>query len=434
MARLLIIAYACEPGRGSEWGISWAFVSEWARTQEVWLIAHDDNRVALEAHLQQNPPPYRINVTYVRLPRWLAWLRNSNYALHNLHYYLWQSAAGRAAKRLHKQFAFDVVQHISYSRWWMASGGAALASQGVKFVFGPCVGGEQMPREFRKRAPMWMRWSELQRAIALFVWTHDPMMGRCIRRASLVVGGTPSSMEGMRRYGPQRMEMASAILITDTRLIEAARPVRASRVPDDVFRICSVGGLAYYRGVDLILRAIAKSGITNFQFTHCCGGVMLEELKALANELRIADRVHFTGETRHGENLQQVARSDVLIHLVLRDSQGVVPESLALGVPVLALDHHSMSAIIDQSVGYKVPMPEGVTAQAIIDDVARKLAHWYEHREELERMGPACVERSRELSPEFRVALFRRWHAELLNSSARGLPSGAPAGCVESAK
>lgn len=434
MARLLIIAYACEPGRGSEWGISWAFVSECAKTQEVWLIAHEDNRAGMEAYLAKNPPAHPINVTYVRLPGLLAWMRNSAYALLNLHYYFWQWAAGRAAKRLHDQVKFDVVQHISYSRWWMASAGAALVSRGVKFVFGPCVGGEQMPREFSKRAPMWMRWSELQRSIARFIWTHDPMMGRCIRKASLVVGGTPASIRGMKRYGPQRIEMVSAILITDTRLIEAAKPVRAARLRDDTLRMSSVGGLIYYRGVDLILRGIAKSGIQNFHFTHCCGGVMLESLKALAAELGIADRVTFTGETRHAENLQHVAKSDLLIHLVLRDSQGVVPEALALGVPVLALDHHSMSAIVDDKVGHKVPMPDGVTPEQIVDAVAAQLRHWYENREELERFAPACVERSRELSPEYRVALFRRWHAELLNDVSQQSGSRSPAPIVDTAK
>ncbi len=414
MARLLIIAYACEPGRGSEWGISWAVVSECSKTQEVWVIAHDDNRAGMESYLAKNPPAHPIHVTYVKLPKIAAWMRKSAYALLNVHYYFWQLAAGRAAKRLHETVKFDVVQHISYSRWWMASAGAALSSRGVKFIFGPCVGGEQMPREFGKRAPLWMRWSELQRGVARYIWTHDPMLNRCIRDAAIVAGGTPASIRGMQKYGPKRVEMVSATLITDTRLIDSARPVRAERVRDGTLRLCSVGGLVYYRGVDLILRAIARSGIQNFHFTHCCGGEMLESLKLLANELGIADKVTFTGETKHAENLRYVAKADLLIHLVLRDSQGVVPEALALGVPVLALDHHSMSAIVDDRVGYKVPMAEDVTPQFIIDEVAKKLRHWYEHREELEAMGPACIARSRELSPEYRVALFRQWHAELL--------------------
>lgn len=417
MARLLVIAYACEPGRGSEWGISWAFVSEWAKTQEVWVIAHEDNRAGMEAFLSKNPPPHPINVTYVKLPGWLAWMRNSAYSLLNIHYYFWQWAAGQEAKRLHDRVKFDIVQHISFSRWWMASAGAALVSRGVKFVFGPCVGGEQMPRVFSRRAPFWMRLSEWQRSIARLIWTHDPMMARCIRRAALVVGGTPASIKGMLKYGPQRIQLLSAILITDTRLIEAAKPVRANRVRDNIFRICSAGGLVYYRGVDLILKAIAKSGIKDFHFTHCCGGDMLESLKALAAELGIADRVTFTGETKHAENLQHVAKSDLLVHLVLRDSQGVVPEALALGVPVLALDHHSMSAIIDERVGYKVPMRDDVTPEEIVDAVAKKLRYWSEHRAELESLSPACIERSQELSPEHRVATFRRIHAELLQPS-----------------
>lgn len=414
MPRLLIIAYACEPRRGSEWGTSWAFVSEWARTEEVWLILHEDNREGLENYLKENPTPHPIHRTYVALPRWLGWMRNASYALLNVHYYLWQWAAGREARRIHEETRFDVVQHISYSRWWMPSAGCALASKGVKFVFGPCVGGEQMPREFSKRAPLWMRWSEFQRSVARFIWTHDPAMARCIRNASIVVGGTPASVSGMLRYGPQRLEVLSAIMLTDTRLIEAARPIRAARVRDDTLRLCSVGGLVYYRGVGLILHAIARSGIQNFHFTHCCGGVMLDELKALAVELRIADRVTFTGETKHAENLQHVARSDLLIHLVLRDSQGVVPEALALGVPVMALDHHSMTPIIDERVGHKVPMPVDVTPEDVIENVAAKLKHWYQNRSELQSLTDGCIERSHELSPEYRVSIFRKWYAELL--------------------
>jgi glycosyltransferase involved in cell wall biosynthesis len=434
MARLLVIAYACEPGRGSEWGISWAFVSEWAKTQEIWVIAHEDNRAGMEAFLAKNPPANPINVTYVKLPAWLAWMRNSNYALLNVHYYLWQWLAGSRAKKLHDRVRFDVVQHISFSRWWMASAGAALVSRGVKFVFGPCVGGEQMPRTFSRRAPLWMRWSELQRSIARFIWTHDPMMARSIRRASMVVGGTPASIKGMLRYGPRRVEMLSAILITDTRLIESAKPVRAARVRGTTMRMCSVGGLVYYRGVDLILRAIARSGIQDFHFTHCCGGDMLSTCKALASELGIADRVTFTGETKHAENLQHVAKSDLLIHLVLRDSQGVVPEALALGVPVLALDHHSMSAIVDEHVGHKVPMADDITPEQIVERVAEKLRYWASHREELAAMSPACVERSQELSPEHRVATFRRFHAELLQSDVSVERTQKPATVSQSAR
>jgi glycosyltransferase involved in cell wall biosynthesis len=416
--KVLLIAYSCEPGRGSEWGTSWAFVNELARHQPVWIIVHADNRDGLDSYLKRTPTPHPIHVTYVAVPRAFGWMRKTAYAIQNVHYYLWQLAAARAARRLHAEVGFDVVQHVSWSRWWMPSAGATLARRGVRFIFGPCVGGETVPASFKRRAPWPVRWGEFQRAVARNIWSRDPMLARCVRAADMVVVGTPASVDGVNAFGPKRVEVMPAIMITDTRLIEAARPIRAARVVDDTLRLCSVGGMIHYRGVDLILRAIKASGIEKFHYTHCCGGPTFEAMKALAVELGIADRVTFTGETRHAENLQYVAKADALVHLVLRDSQGVVPEALALGVPVLALDHHSMAPIIDETVGHKVPMRPETTPAEVVAHVAAKLRHWADHRDELAAKGPACIARSGEFSPQHRVGLFRRWHAELVGSKA----------------
>ena len=416
---VLLIAYSCEPGRGSEWGVSWSFVHEFCRHQPVWVIVHADNRPGLEAYLAQHRTTHPIHVTYVELPRAVGWLRNSVYAAHNVHYYLWQIAAGRAARRLHATVGFDVVQHVSYSRWWMPSAGAALARRGVRFVFGPCVGGEEIPAGFRRGMRWPAQWREFQRYVARAIWTHDPMLARCVRSADLVVVGTPTSLAGVNRYGPRRVEMLPAVMVADTRVVDDARPIRAARPPRDAtFRLCSVGGMASFRGVDLMLRAIARSGIERFEFVHCCGGEMFDAMRKLAVDLGMGDRVRFTGETKHAENLRHVARADVLMHLVLRGSQGVVPEALALGVPVLTLDHHSMTPIIDDGVGHKIPMPADATPEHVIARAAAKLREWYDDRTILPAKADACVARSRELSPQYRVAIFRRWHAELLAEPA----------------
>ena len=418
--KVLLIAYACEPGRGSEWGTSWAFVKELSRHQPVWLIAHADNRDRLDAHLAAVPTRHPVHVTYVKLSRWLGWLRHSSYALLNVHYYFWQWRAGRIARRLHAQERFDVVQHVSFSRWWMPSAGAAIARAGTphraKFIFGPCVGGELMPEKFSAKVPLSARWGEFQRWVARALWTRDPRLARCIRDAAIVVAGTPSSIAGVTKLGAQRVEVLPSVMITDTTLIDAARSTRAARIRDKTLRLVSAGGVNYYRGIDLTLRAIKQSGITDFHYTHCCGGPKLEAMVELARELGIADRVTFTGETKHAENLKHVARADALIHLVLRDSQGVVPEALALGVPVLALDHHSMTPILDESTGHKVPMQDA-TQESVIADVARTLRLWHDHRDLLTPMSHACVARSAELSPQYRVRLFRKWYAQLTHGA-----------------
>ena len=49
--RVLVSAYACEPGRGSEPGVGWHWVREIARFNEVWVITRMNNRKAIETAL-----------------------------------------------------------------------------------------------------------------------------------------------------------------------------------------------------------------------------------------------------------------------------------------------------------------------------------------------------------------------------------------------
>ena len=48
--RVLVSAYACEPGRGSEPGIGWNVVRELAREFDVCVVTRDSNRASIEAH------------------------------------------------------------------------------------------------------------------------------------------------------------------------------------------------------------------------------------------------------------------------------------------------------------------------------------------------------------------------------------------------
>ena len=48
--KLLISAYACEPGLGSEPGAGWNCVRQAARFHEVWVLTRENNREPIENH------------------------------------------------------------------------------------------------------------------------------------------------------------------------------------------------------------------------------------------------------------------------------------------------------------------------------------------------------------------------------------------------
>ncbi|MFT3786194.1 MAG: glycosyltransferase [Tepidisphaeraceae bacterium] len=423
--RILYIAYACEPHRGSEWGLAWNFVAEQSRTSEVWVIAHEDNRAALEPYLQAKHKGHPIHVTYVKLPAIFAWMRNASYAMLNVHYYLWQFAAARAARRLHAQVHFDVVQHLSYCRWWMPSAGGTLATRGAKWVFGPIAGGDLVPEQFRKSFPPAAQKEEKRRRFARDFWRRDPLLKRCVRNAAVVIPSTPLAERGLRELGARRVEVFPCVSLGDPEQLEAARAARAQRQPSDKLRLVAVGGVTHYRGIDLTLRAIAKAKLESVEYIHACGGVELDNMKKLAEQLGITHQVTWLGETDQATNVSVTASADAFIHCTLRDNQGLVLNALALGIPTIVFDHNSSALMVGEGCGHRLKIDDTVTPEQAVDEMAGVLRTWHDNRGLLTAMAPACIAHAQTFSHRARGDWFRKLYANLSRPPRSRPPVGS---------
>jgi hypothetical protein len=73
--KVLISAYSCEPGKGSERGVGWNVVREVSKYHEVWVLTRpDESKEAIEAELARNPFP-NLHFVYFTLPFWQDSLR-----------------------------------------------------------------------------------------------------------------------------------------------------------------------------------------------------------------------------------------------------------------------------------------------------------------------------------------------------------------------
>ncbi|MBC7785204.1 MAG: glycosyltransferase [Burkholderiales bacterium] len=425
--KLLFIAYACGPGRGSEWGLGWHYVEDLARTQPVWLVTHEDNRSLIEPYLRDRHKTHPVNVTYVRLPGVVSWMRNSFYSLYNLHYYLWQFAAARAAKRIHRAVKLDLIQHVSLFRWWMPSAGASLVDDGVGFIFGHVGGGDQLPKRFSRNGPISARFSDFFRLLARNIWRHDPLLKRCIRRADLLLAGVPSCETWFRRYGGKNIAQVCSAIAGSAELQAAASEARAGRLASQPFTFASCGGLSYYRGVDLAVRAFAKANLPNARYIHLCDGPMRGQITQLARDLGVADRVELPGDMPHVDCVRAVARADACVHTVLRDSQGAIVEAMLAGVPVMTLDHLTPAMIVTNECGTKIPIDDNTTPEQIVDRIALAMRDWYEHPEKVAAMGEAAKRRAEIFSTAAKGEQYRAFHRSVIRQLAGRAASNAVA-------
>jgi glycosyltransferase involved in cell wall biosynthesis len=346
MPKVLVAAYACEPGAGSEPGVGWNMCQAIARDHETWVITRANNRDKIEAALAAQPNP-NLHFRYADLPPWaLAWKKRTGRI--RAYYYLWQFAAWRAARRLTSDIDFDVAHHVTFVNDYTFS---FLAFLSVPFVWGPIGSNGRRPgalvdgREglLDELAPFNLK--RLLRAI-------DPLFWVCALRASLIVGINRDIGRRFPLSMLARSKFASHPAIgVEQALLEAQPAVDAPGL-----RVLSVGQLVSIKAFHLTLRAFAQLAQSEptATLTILGSGTLKPALQRLAAELGIDGKVTFVSFMPRAEALALMRDADVFLFPSFEAAGMVVLEAMAHGLPVVALEGTGPGEMIDEQSGFAI--------------------------------------------------------------------------------
>lgn len=395
--KLLFVAFACEPGRGSEPGIGWNFVDEASRRRPVWVITHASFRNPIEAYLKTQHRYHPITPIYVRLPG-LLWLWNSYFGV-NIYYYFWQFVAARSGRKAHRREGFDLIQHVSFERYWMHS---AASSIGAPFIFGPVGGGENWPTSMRSEMPLLDRvrarfWSAIRAAMEL-----DPFLKKTLRRAEGVIPSVDIVGSHLRRLGIKPLEVMASVAPKPK-----LPPIVAWTVRPEVFRFISIGRVPRWKAVHLGIKAFAKAfgpksnqPNAKVEYVIIGEGEDLGRLKELTIELGLESQIRFEGNLPYDACLKELSAAGALIHPAFRDSAGLIFESLMLGIPVACLDIGLPALLIDSSCGVVLETENG--AQAVVQELSDSMIRWEQDDVEHARIREGAFKRAEQMSREKR--------------------------------
>ena len=367
--KVLISAYACEPGKGSEPAGGWNWVLQMSRFHELWVITRENNREKIESD------PFVKNATgvhwiYFDLPKSLSFWKRGSRGI-QLYYYLWQLGIYRVARRLQRDHPFDLIHHVTLVKYWTPS---FLVFLNRPMIFGPVGGGESGPISFRKTMGFKGRGQETLRDLARWLSEREPVARASIRRMATVFATTGQTAERLEIMGAKNISVRMSFAMTEKEADEfAALPPKAS----GPFRLISMGRLLHWKGFHLGLRAFAqfRKNFPDSEYWIVNTGPEMERLRGLARELGIADKVVFWGKLPtladvHGK----LAQCDALVHPSLHDSFGnVCLEALAIGRPVICLDLGGPGMQITPECGFKIFPGEPEQAIAEMAQAMEKL-------------------------------------------------------------
>ncbi|AWI31837.1 glycosyltransferase [Streptomyces tirandamycinicus] len=256
--RIVLASYACDPSRGTEPGMGWAWAEAMARrghTVELLTRPHGDNTRHIVRRIEAlGPVGRRIRPHVVPVPPRPWWIRLlpsflRGQALEFARYDGWQRRAPEHARR-HGLGGADVVHRVSYGS---LVGGSALRRLGPPLVFGPVGGGQTAPRSHRR----WMGPAYFQEVVRELLWVRGmslrPACRATLRGAAEVLTTNQDTARRARRLGRTDPRMVLSDGVPDELLKEPPwqAPARPGRPP----AVLWVGRFTAIKAPQLALRA-----------------------------------------------------------------------------------------------------------------------------------------------------------------------------------
>lgn len=406
--KVLLSAYSCEPGRGSEPGVGWNVVREVANYHEVWVLTRpDESGAVIDAELARNPVP-NLHFVYFTLPIWANGWRWGSTGAMQLHYYFWQIQAYFVARRLHRQIKFDLVHHVTFVKY---SNPSFLSLLPVPFIWGPVGGGESAPKAFWQDFSLRGKAYETLRDLARWLGESDPFVRLTAQRSALARATTEDTAKRLHQIGARNVQVFSQVGLSK----EEIGCLTQHAMPDtSPVRFISIGRLLHWKGFHLGLRAFAQAALPDAEYWILGDGPESGRLQALTEELGITRQVKFWGELPRDKAFHMLGECNVLVHPSLHESGGFVClEAMVAGRPVICLNLGGPAVQVTEDTGFKVP---ALTPEQAVRGLAEAMAHLAKDSELRVRMGQAGQKRvSEAYSWETKGQSLARLYEEILD-------------------
>lgn len=415
--KILFLAYACEPGAGSEYGVGWnvpAIMATQYPEDQIYVLTRSRCREKIENCLPSFP---NLHFLFYDIPSWMTYKNEmqSNWG-EQINYLFWQIMVRRYLKREHKKIGFDIIHHLTFNQYRTPSPAFWMD---VPMVMGPIGGAECIAPAFwqdlgevtRKKEKIRKKGRDLK----IFGW----WCSRRKNRKTILF----SSQENLLRLSPYcknaSVSYMPAIAYDQQDFDNITTP---NKEKSHAFELIYAGKALDWKGLHIFLRAVQKAyidnGITDFVIKLI--GIRFEEEKKLVDgwirECHLENHVELIPFILRSDLLGMLSTCDLSVYPAFRDSGSMsVLEASALGCPTLCFNAGGQDVFPDDIL-LKVKVED--TYEANLNSLADKLRWTKDNPKELQEIGTrskAWV--AKNLTWEKRVTDFKDIYAKMLNGN-----------------
>ncbi len=349
--KVLLSAYACEPGRGSEPEVGWQWAIHLAQLHDVTVVTRANNRAVIEAALATLPTPHP-QFLYYDLPGWMISAKQRGFPV-ALYYLLWQRGVTKfVAPRLHE---FDLIHHITFNSFRQPGSWRAC---GKPIILGPLGGGQICPwrlmGDFGMDAP-----GEFFRSMTVKLNALNPLAHRSFRDATLILCANEDTAARVPEpfQSKVRTMLETGMSGTDVSPVRTGKETHGRDARATTTRLIWVSRFVAIKGAPLVLRAfaLALKQRPDLRLTMVGDGPDTTKVRRLAARLGLRTNVEWIGKVPLAEVKLLLPQHDIFLFTSLRDTSGnVLLEAMAAGLPALTLRHHGAAMIATDETALRI--------------------------------------------------------------------------------
>lgn len=299
------------------------------------------------------------------------------------------------------------------------------ACESTPFILGPVNGGVPFPDGFKDLARREYSYLNFLRWVGRSI---IPGYRETYHKADHILAGSSYTLGLIRKLFPkiqdQQIELFHENGITNSFIRSdedvAHRRVMAEASVNRKVNLLYVGRLVPYKGTDMILDAINRLDISVREKTHLTivgNGSEEKSLKDQVKQLKLDDRVHFTGYIEQYQTLEYYQNSDVFCFPSVREFGGaVVLEAMANALPCIVVDNGGIAEYVTEKTGFKI---SPISREFVVERLAIHIAQLVEDHEMRKNMSNEALQRAKEFTWDVKTRKIIDIYSDILELKSK---------------
>ena len=420
MKKILVLAYAISPFRGSEYSVAWNYVINMSKEYElVVLYGVSGNHLGeideLEKYIKINPIK---NVRFIPIIP-----NNKTEKLNNLNkrgifvytFYFafnnWHKQVYRAANELIGKEHFDLLHYLTPIGYREPG---YLWKLGLPYIWGPIGGTQSVPIELMTALSSIGKLKLGFRKLANYLQLrYKPELRKAIKNADVIIASTTFDQNNFKRiyrretyYLPENGILGS---ITQ-------EPVFVEK--EKKLNLIWVGRIDGAKALVLLLEALRKMKYANKVNLNVVGsGPLKDEMMSFAINHGIDNFITWHDTVPREKVFELFSKSHLHIITSLTEANTtVIWEAMASGIPTISLDHCGMHDTICEKCGIKIPIK---SYNQVTEDLAISIDNLIMNPKKIKALSQGVIECAQKYTWDNRVEYFETMYEKAIENFKR---------------